>query len=229
MLFFLYGDNKDRARAKAHELMDTLAKKRPEAELFKLEVDNFSSAQIEELVGGQGLFSNKYIVFLDGLFENVEIKEQVLKFYKEIGSSENVFIWLESKVDKPTLIKIEKVAKKVQKFESKGETERKFSTDAGQFLSIKDFNIFDLANALARKDKKGLWILYREAIERNYPPEEINGILFWKVKDLLVKQSRYFKTSELKDLARKFVETYHNAHRGKHDFEIALERLILSL
>jgi len=229
MLYFLYGEDEDKAREKARELLGTLTKKRPDASLFKLETDGFDLAKLEELVDGQGLFSNKYIVFLDSLFENAEIKEQVLKFYKEIGESENIFIWLESKVDKATLTKLEKVAEKVQKFESPEGKSRKFGIGAGESRNLADFNIFDLTNVLAMRDRRELWLLYREAISNDFPPEEICGILFWKLKDLLLKGSRSFEGSELKKLAEKLVSIYHNAHRGKLDFEIALEKFVLTV
>ncbi|MFA6536444.1 MAG: hypothetical protein WC250_01925 [Candidatus Paceibacterota bacterium] len=229
MLLFLYGENKDKAREKARELMESLAKKRPEASLFKLETDGFDLAKLEELVLGQGLFSNKYIVFLDSLFEDAEIKEQVLKFYKEIGASENAFIWLEGKVDKATLTKLEKVAEKVQKFESGEGKARKFGLGGGQAVSLNDFNIFDLASVLARRDRRQLWLLYREAISKDFPPEEICGILFWKLKDLLTKGNSSFEKAEIKKMAEKLVSIYHDAHRGKLDFEISLEKFVLTV
>lgn len=219
MLFFLHGTNKDKAREKARELLESLAKKRPEASLFKIDSDNFDLARLQELIGGQGLFSNKYIIFLDGLFENAEIKEQVLKFHQEIGESENIFIWLEGKVDKATLTKIEKVAEKVQEFEDK----------VVKVPSSKNFNIFDLANVLGRRDQRQFWLLYREAILKDFPPEEICGILFWKLKDLLLKGSGNFEKLEIKKLAEKLVTIYHDAHRGKLDFEIGLEKFVLTV
>lgn len=250
MLYFLYGENRDKARAKAHELLESLSKKRPDAEIFKIDSTNFDSAQIEELVGGQGLFSNKYLVFLDTLFDNEEAKEKILKFHKEIGASENVFIWLEVKVDKATLTKIEKSAERVQKFESDEEKSRKFSVAPGQYFKLKDFNIFSLTDALGKRDRKELWVLYREAVEREIPNEEVHGILFWQIKSMILAENsktakdaglnpfvfnkarnyaKNFKKGELASLAGRFIEMYHNAHRGKRDFEIELEKFALTV
>lgn len=250
MLYFLHGSNKDKAREKARELMEGLVKKRPEASLFKLETENFNSAQLEELVGGQGLFSNKYIVFLDGLFENAEIKEQVLKFYKEISESENIFIWLEGKVDKATLTKLEKIAEKVQKFESEEESGRKFSTGPDQSFSLKDFNIFSLADAFGRRETKSAWILLQKALMKDIPAEEIHGVIFWQVKSMMLaeeaktaseaglspfvfsKSKKYagnFPDGQLAKLSSRLVKMYHEAHRGIVDFPAAIEKLVLTI
>ena len=63
-----------------------------------------------------GLFENKYIIFLDKIFENEEIKEFILDKIKNIAESDNIFILLEEKVDKKTLTKIEKHAQKYRSF-----------------------------------------------------------------------------------------------------------------
>ena len=64
MFYFLHGEDKDKARKKAHELIDGLVKKRPNASFFKVDSENFSLGKLEEMIGGQGLFESKQIVFL---------------------------------------------------------------------------------------------------------------------------------------------------------------------
>ncbi|KKW11396.1 MAG: hypothetical protein UY50_C0014G0015 [Parcubacteria group bacterium GW2011_GWA2_49_9] len=238
MLYFFYGSDKDTAREKANALIEALRKKKPDAELFRIDTENWNEAKLQELTAGQGLFNNSYIVQIVSLFENKEAKEIFLDRLEEIGASPNVFIMLEGEIDKKTLLAITEVAEKVQLFESK-EGKKK-----------EDFNIFSLTDAFGRRDKKNLWVLYQKAFASGAVPEEIHGILFWQLKSMLVASTaktageagvapfvftkaksflKNYTEEELKKLSSKFVTLYHDAHRGVHDFEIALERLILTL
>lgn len=219
MLYFLYGTDTDKARAKARELLETLQKKKPDAAVFRIEPEKWGEIHVEELIGGQGLFEKKLLIFADRLFENEEAKEAIEKNLEDIAKSDNIFIFLEQKVAKPLLLEITEVAEKVQLFESK-EGKKK-----------PDFNIFSLTDAFGRRDKKKLWVLYRKAVQEDFAPEQINGLLFWKVKEMLTAryQNRYWTTDELHTLSSTLVRLYHDAHRGVHDFEIALERFVLTI
>ena len=238
MLYFFYGSDKDTAREKMNALTEALRKKKPDAELFRIDPENWNEAKLQELTAGQGLFNNSYIVQVVSLFENKEAKEIFVDRLEEIAESPNVFIVLEGEVDKKTLLAITEVAEKVQLFERK-EGKKK-----------PDFNIFSLTDAFGRRDKKNLWVLFQKAVASGAVPEEIHGILFWQLKSMLVasratsagsaglapfvfsKAKSFLKNyteEELKKLSSKFVTLYHDAHRGIHDFEVALERLILQL
>ena len=74
------------------------------------------ASRLEEFAGGQGLFEQKYIVFLDRVLETAEAKEAFLDCLKTVSESDNIFVMLEAKLDKATLTKIEKKAEKVQEF-----------------------------------------------------------------------------------------------------------------
>ena len=193
---------------------------------------------MDELAGSQGLFNNSYIVYCTNFFENKEAKEVFVDRLEEISASPNIFIVLEGDIDKKTLLAVTDWAEKVQSFD-KLRTGKK-----------PDFNIFSLTDAFGRRDKKNLWVLFQKAVASGAVPEEIHGILFWQLKSMLVaahstssgqagvapfvftKAKSFLKNytdEELKKLSSKFVTLYHDAHRGIHDFEIALERLILTL
>ncbi len=239
MIYFLHGEDKDKARHKASELREALLKKKPDALLFKIGSENWSDALLDEKIESQGLFENKYIVFLDNVFENKEAKESVLDRLSEIAESENVFIFLEGKVDKATLTKIEKKAEKLQAFDLK----------EGKVVKER-FNIFSMTDALGRRDKKQLWILYTEAQAEDIAPEEIHGILWWQVKNMIVAQgassasatdmkpfvfqkaksySQNFSKNELTELATKMITLYHESRRGKSEMASALEQFVLSV
>ncbi len=218
MLYFFYGSDTDTAREKALALVASLQKKKPEAELFRLDAEHWSESQLDELTGGIGLFSKTYLVFLSYLFENEEAKEVVLKKLSEIAESPNIFVMLEGKCDKETLLAITEAAEKTNAFEKKGGKKE-------------TFKIFSLADALGSRDRKNLWVLYYQALREDFAPENINGVLFWKVKSLLSAPypNRQWKREELKDLSRRLVSLYHDSHRGIHDFAIGLERFVLQI
>ena len=243
MFYFLYGEDKEKARGKAHELLDSLVKKRPKASFFKVDGENFNLGKLEEFIGGQGLFDNKQIVFLDNILEDKEIKEEVLDKIKEIKESPNAFVFLEKKADKATLGKMEKSAEKVQEFKAAGNV-----GFAGK--SVDKFDVFFLTDVFGRRDKKNLWALYQGALSQNVSPEEINGILFWQLKSMIVARlskdanesglkpyvfqksksfAQNYSEEEMKKMSSALVSIYHDSRRGIHDFDIALERFILSL
>jgi hypothetical protein len=174
---------------------------------------------------------------MDRTLEDKGVRELVLERIDELGESPNIFIFFEGKLTKEILKKLEKRAEKIQEYEAK--TAPKAKQDGGFFV---------LADALGSRDKKSLWILFREAMDGGAVPEEIHGILFWQVKSLLLasrtkdaveaglnpfvygKAKRYvgnFKEGEIDALASKLVHIYHKAHRGEGDFELALEKMIL--
>lgn len=243
MFYFLHGENKDKSRKKAHELIDGLTKKRPNANFFKIDSENFSLGKLEEMIGGQGLFESKQIVFFDSVLEDKETKDAILEKIKEIAESPNAFVFLEGKTDKATVGKIEKKAEKVQEF--------KFTGNEGKIKESKEkFNTFSLADVFGRRDKKNLWVLYQEALSQNIAPEEINGVLFWQLKSMIVasqskdtKESglnpyvfqksknfaRNYSEKEMKKLSSALVSVYHDSRRGIHAFDIELERFILSI
>lgn len=238
MLYFFYGTDTDKAREKANALIKGLQKKKPDAEVFRLAAEGVREAELDELIHGQGLFNKSHIVYGLRLFENDELKELFLKRLEDIGQSPNIFVLVEGKVDKKTLLAIADVAEKVQLFEKKEEKKK-----AG-------FNIFSLTDAFGRRDKKHLWVLFQRAVASGAVPEEIHGILFWQLKSMFLasgaktageagvapfvftKSKNFLKNysvEELRKLSAKLVSLYHDSHRGLHDFEIALERFVLAL
>lgn len=218
MIYFFHGTDTDKARMKVHELISSLRKKKPDAAFFSINSENFNLAQLQEYIGGQGLFSNKYIVFLDRLCEKKEVKADFINALKEISESENIFIILEGKIDKATSAKIEKKSEKVVAFDLK-EIEKK----------EEDLNVFELANALGRKDKKELWMLYRGYVDKGNAPEELHGILFWKAKTMLLAGGNgYWKQEELLSFIDGLITVYHESRRGTHELETGLEAFLLN-
>jgi len=239
MLYFLYGTDTKKARAKLHELLDILKKKKPIAEVFRIESEQWDNTQFEELLWGQGLFEQKYIVVFDHVLESAEAKERIVHFLKEVAASDNMFICIENTIDAPTLKKLQKHAYKVEQFE-----EKKNSS------APEVFNMFSLTDAFGARDKKKLWVLYRQALDAGAGPEEIQGMLFWQLKSMIIASqsgsaeaaglkpfvyqkakgyAQRFSLEELQMMSGQFVDMYHNARRGLLDMDIALEKFVLEM
>jgi DNA polymerase III delta subunit len=237
MFYFLYGKNTKESRTKLNSLVGILHGKRPGSEIFRMNDENWSDAQFDELLVAQGLFDQKYIIVLDSLFTKKEIKEFVLDRTKEMKESDNVFLILESDADKKTVDKISKHAEKVQEFES---------TD----VKAERFNTFTLADAFGKRDKRSLWVGYLKAIDLGISPEEISGVLFWQIKNILIAKktkdmkesklspfvdskarafSKNFTDAEISDKARSIVEATQAVRQGEGEMEVLLEKIVLSV
>ncbi|MFC1802039.1 hypothetical protein ACFLY7_01195 [Patescibacteria group bacterium] len=248
MIYFLHGSDFKKSREKLKSILSGLLSKKPNATFFKLDGSNFSEDVLSEFIQSQSLFSQKYIVQADGLFDDKEIKDIILGKLKEIQNSENIFIFIESVIDKTSLKKIEKIAEKVQEFNLPVSSGRKFGVYGGGVLDLQDFNIFNLADAFGQRDKKKLWVLYQKTILRNIPPEETHGVLLWQLRSMIVaknsssvsesglksfvynkslRMSKNYKDDELKEIYSKLVALYHDARLGLINFDISIEKFIL--
>ncbi len=250
MLSLFYGTDRDSARAKMKATLLGAQKKRPDAEVFKIDAANFSAGELDAFAGGAGLFEKKYIVCVDGVCERKEFLETIIERLPALQETENLFLFLEGKIDAKSLEKFKKHSYKVEEFKPLSDAGRKFGTGPSESFALKDFNIFALTDMLGKRDKKNLWVLYRKAVELEIASEEIAGVLFWQIKSMLIasgastageaglnpfvfsKSKSYaknFKEGELAEKSSEMVSLYHDAHRGIHEFEIALERFVLAL
>ncbi len=238
MLYILHGDDFAKRGKKLDELVRFFLGKKPNTTLVKVGSDTFLNYNLDELAEGQGLFEQKCVVVLDGLFENKEVKEVLVKKLKILSESDNVFIVNERTLGKGDLTLVQKSAEKIQEFTSKEKAVKPA------------FNIFSLADAVGGREKKRAWTLYIKAIENGSEPEEIHGTIFWTVKNMgLVKGAKQptaestglkpfvltkakvfsdnYSKEELNKFSSRLISLYHDSHRGIGDFSVGLEKLIL--
>lgn len=152
------------------------------------------------------------------VFENILKKEDISLSPDELSKlkdSKTVVVFLEEK-----LLAVD--SKKYIKYA----TIEDFSTQIVK--QAPKMNMFSIADAFARRDKINTWILYRDAVALGAQPEEISGIIFWKIKNMVLNGTKSFSQDELKSQSSELVSLYHKAHRGESDFVIGLEQFILS-
>jgi len=244
MLYVFHGTDTATVVDKANTLVASLRTKRPDATYVRIDGDTWSSALIQEHVGGQGLFSSKYIVFLDRVTENRAAKEELPDLVSLMKESANIFIVLEGKVLADLKKVFEKYSEKVVVCEPTDAAVQRAKEGKGEF------SIFALGDAFGTRDVFKSWSIYRQAIEKGLEVENIIGTLFWQVKSIIVakgsstavesglnpfvfgKAKRYagnYSDTELHGLLKQLTCVYHDAHRGMRNAELAVEVMMLRL
>lgn len=194
---------------------------------------------LRDRIGAQSLFVSSEVpevTLLDTPSERAEALEQVLALAPELAESSNIFVLLEGKLLAPFAKTLKQYATTYEEVATASVAEK--------------FNVFALADALARRDKKSLWVLFLRAQNAGLKPEEIIGTLFWQIKSMRLavrtknadeaglksfvytkarRGAEKFKPGELDNLSRSLVCLYHDAHLGKLDIDLALERWVLSI
>jgi DNA polymerase III delta subunit len=240
MLYVFHGTDSAMNADKAHALVSSLRTKRPDATYVRIDADNWNSSAVQEHVGGQGLFSNKYIVFLDRVTEDRAAKEDLIGLVPLLKESANIFIILEGKV----LTDLRKA------FESYAEKVVVHDRVDTAIATKTEFNVFALGDAVASRNVFTSWNTYRQAVDSGLEPESIIGTLFWQVKSMIVardaatattaglspfvfsKAKKYasnYSEVELHNLLQQLIEIYHDAHRGIRNSELAIEKVMLRL
>jgi DNA polymerase III delta subunit len=187
--------------------------------------------EISDLVSVQtDLFGGKFLYVIHDLARELDLKN-LLSDYAE---SENIFVFSEATITK--------------KIKNAFEKHNAIIQDFGKEVVKKEhkFNSFLLADALGERNKKKLWILLQEAL-KNTSAEEIHGILFWQIKNLLMvlgsnsnpgmhdfvykKNQRFaqkWNKEELIDLSHRLVSVFHNRNVYR-TLAIDLEKITLSI
>ncbi len=237
MLYLFYGTNTDKTREEARSLVKKLEEKRPDAATISFSDETFSSDALSYYVSAAGLFAPRQIVTLSKLLTHDEYGESVLDMLSDLAESENIFILVEGTLPTKIVAACERHAEKVVHFPSK---EKEGSAE-------KPFSIFTLTDALGRRDKKNLWVLYQRALREGISPEDVHSVLLWQVKTILMASGgatktmkpfvvtkaksflKNFSRGELENLSLSLVTLYHDARRGIVEFGIGLEKLLLSI
>ena len=195
-------------------------------------VDDFRDINFENSIPlNTGLFGERECFVFHESVRDLALKT-ILKNYSE---TEHILIFSEDSILKKDLTIFEKIGAGIQQFEKE------------QKIESAKYNTFALADLLGARDKKNLWLGFREAIGSGISAEEIHGIMFWQIKNLaLVKTSstnpgmspfvysknqsfvNNYSLAEIQNLAGKMVKIFHTRDTYS-TLEIDLEKIILGL
>ena len=215
MLYLFSGDD----TKNKHLNYEKFIKSAPVAvEIFSINRNNFDRMQIENFYSGSSLFSKKFIVIFSNIFEYQENRDFVLEKLKLMEESDNSFLFLEGKLNKPILDVFKKIVSKslqLNIFELPKEKKEKYDN-------------FLVANAFINKDKLNTWIYFRQAMDVGVGMEEIIGVLFWKVKDMLLKKNfGKFSEEQLKNFISRISYLLPEARKEGRDVESVFEQFLL--
>ena len=239
MLYLIYGSDAEKARLKFDALIETLVSRKPEAGIFRLNSLDFNNARFDELIGSRGLFAEKYIVSCNKLWADKLIRSYIEERMEKIAQSENIFIFLEESLSKDSFSLFQKNAAKIQEYKI-----QQNKTVFGPY------NIFAVTDALARRDRKRLWVQLEKAVYHQIPYEEIFWKFVWQIKMLLLvrhtksakeaninpftykkarENSERFSEKELITMSGDLVKLYADVLSGRRGLSISLERFVLSI
>lgn len=231
MLHIFFGSDRGRVRDSAAEHIES--KKAADATVTTIEAGQFESGQLEDALGATSLFGGEEWFILDTPSDNADFDEAVTEVLAELAASANTFVILEGALLAPAKKKYQKHATTFEEFTAE-KTER--------------FNTFAMADALASRDKRRLWVLLQEAKLSGSREEEVIGILWWQLKTLRLaaqtasaaeagmKDFPYnkakrslggFAPGEIERLSQSLLQVYHDGHGGVRDIDLALERWVL--
>ncbi len=186
-------------------------------ETFFISRNDFDQTQIESLYSGAGLFFSKCVVIFSNIFEREEMQDFILKKLKLMDKSDNSFVFLEGKLNKSILDIFKKTRAKINIFELPKEKTEKFDN-------------FLVANAFEKKDKLNMWIYFRQAIDKGVGMEELIGVLFWKIKDMILRKNfSKFSEEQLKTFASKLSYLLPKARKEGLDAEASFEQFLLEV
>lgn len=186
-------------------------------EVFFINKNDFDKNQIENFYSSSGLFFTKCTVVFSDVFEKEENLDFIISKLQQFSESVNDFIFVEGKLSKVILDKFKKARAELNIFELPKEKKEKF-------------NNFLLANALGDRDKFHLWLYFRQAMDLGVGMEELTGVLFWKVKDMILKKNfSKFKKEELQNIGNKISYLLPKARKEGRDDESAFEQFLLEV
>jgi len=196
---------------------------------------SYVPGQFLEFTSTSSLFGEVGAYIIETPSSHADFNKECIDMLADMAESTNHFFVIEG-----TLLAGPK--KKYAKHASKTE---EFTADKPE-----RFNTFGMADALARRDKKSLWVMVQEAQLVGIKEEEIIGILWWQLKALRLatitnsaaeagmkdypyrkaKQSlSKFSPADITDLSHSLLLLYHQGHKGVRDIKLALEKWVLTL
>ncbi len=231
MYVVFFGSDRNRVRDAATTYIE---KQMPaDATLTTLDAAEYQPGQVADALGACSLFGGSEWFVFDTPLGNEEFVNDVKESLTEMAESSNTFVILEG-----ALLAAQK------------KTYEKHATEMKEFTAEKTerFNSFALAEALAGKDKRQLWVLLQEAKLSGLREEEIIGMLWWQLKALRLamktktaveagmKDFPYnkakralakFQDGEVERLAQSLLELYHDGHAGVRELDLGLEEWVL--
>ncbi len=231
MLHVYYGTDRQGVRDAATAFSDKQLS--PDGTLTTIDAQNYQPGVIADALGASSLFGGEEWFVIDTPADHADLAEEVANNLSAMGESQNTFIILEGSLLAAAKKSYGKHAAVLEEFTA---------TKADRF------NTFAMADALAQKDRRRLWVLFQQAKQEGLAAEEIIGVLWWQLKAMRLaevtasaaeagmKDFPYnkakrslakFGPGELAQVSQSLLMLYHDAHAGVRDIDLALEQWVL--
>lgn len=212
MIYLFAGDDTQNKLTAYEDFLKTVPK---DTEILKFNRNDFNFDQIVSLYSGSGLFTQKSLVIFLNFCEYEETRVFALDKLPQIAEASNSFVFLEGKLTKVILDSFKKARAELNVFELPK-------------VKLEKFDNFLVANAFAARDKLNVWIYFRQALDLGVGMEELIGVLFWKIKDMLIRKNfSKFSEEELKSFIAKLSYLLPEARKNGIDAEASLEQFLL--
>ncbi len=211
MLYLYTGTDRKKARTEMNASVKSAGKRGTRVVRIS---DANQPADLRTVLSSGSMFAEERIVVLDGVLANDEMRAELLTSLAAMRDSSEAFFVLEEKPDAATRKQVEKYAEDSKRYDAPAKK--------------RGGDIFAMAHALKRADKKALWVNYQRQLAENAAPEAIHGVLFWAVKDMFMKSGAAADQKRAKKLIAELAELPHEARRRGEELEYALERFVLS-
>ncbi len=231
MLYVYYGTDTIKVRTSAFQRLNELADGTP---VHTFTADEYEVGALTSISQSTSLWGGTETILFDTLSDEPAAFEEFVEHIEALARSPHAIVVIEGALTK-------EVVNALKEHQATGV---EYKAVAGE-----RFNPFAMADALAKRDKKSLWLLLTRARDAGLSPEEIIGTLFWQLKALRLAKiaktaseagmkdfpfnkarsaARSFTDQDLFDLSESLVTLYHEGHLGT-DIDLALEKWVLEV
>lgn len=199
-----------------------------------LDLDSYEKGMLRSLAVESSLFGDKTAYLIENPLTNSKVNDDLLIDIEDLKNSDNLFVIVEGPL----------------KAEEKKQWNKHFELQEFKAEADARFNTFALADALVKRDRKSLWLIWSEARLSGIVSEELVGIIWWQLKSIRLaavtssaeeagmkdypyqKSKRAlskFPSDDPERLSRSLLDIYHQSRLGGLDLDLAVERWLLRI
>lgn len=201
----------------------------------RIEAETYEPGAVENALGEISLFGGVAVYILDTPSVDEVFVETVREKLVELAAATDVFVIIETTPSPTYRTELKKHADTFSEHKA---------------VAAERGNPFALGEAFLNRDKKSLWVQLVTDLRNGAAPEQLVGMLWSQLRSirlaLLTKTAeeagmkdypykkakaalRKYSEAELEKLSRQLLVVYHDAHAGKGDMAVGLERWCLGV
>jgi DNA polymerase III delta subunit len=171
MLKVVTGKDFNKIKQEANKLANDFLKSNKNSVIENHTADTLTASDLEYRALATSLFGDLKVFIIEDFIK--EYTDEFVKIVEILSTSKNLFIFYEESVIK--------------------DVEKSITGASGGFVKLDapekaKENPFAITDALVARDKKKLWQLYRQEIDRGESAESIMGRFVWAIKTLVLIQ-----------------------------------------